>query len=193
MSEHMTDRQGDDAALFALIEQGRHWRARVGVRGDAHTRYLDAFAEAVQISPQTVTGARALLEWVKRECEEVMVAHESLSALVAGLLASPVLSVAVVDTDLPALGRELDAAWREELAAYLARPRADDPQVLATEAATSVIVERIVAIPATSLDGMRVKAQAFAWAHGGFDPNDRTDMRVLTSLMRDLIATKPEA
>jgi hypothetical protein len=49
----------------------------------------------VRTTPQTVAGARALLAWVKDDCEDMALPDENVAYLVDSLLASPVLAVEV--------------------------------------------------------------------------------------------------
>jgi hypothetical protein len=57
----------------------------------------------------------------------------------------------------------------------------------------AAIVERIAASPAVTIEGLRVKAKALSWCHA-FEPIDLTaqfgdtaDVRVITSIVRDLL------
>jgi hypothetical protein len=58
----------------------------------------------------------------------------------------------------------------------------------------AAIVERIVAAPATTIEGLRIKAKALSWCYA-FEPIDLTaefgdtaNVRVLASIVRDLLA-----
>jgi hypothetical protein len=96
-----------DSRLFELIAEGKHWWEEIGDACDlpdpspereaklteAHARYQDAFDEAVETVPQTVAGMRALLSWVKTDCEGISLPDENVAALVDSLLASPVLTM----------------------------------------------------------------------------------------------------
>jgi hypothetical protein len=62
-------------------------------RDEASDLYQDAFDEAVSTAPQTVAGIRALLAWVRRDCEGLALQEEHVADLVGSLLASPVLAV----------------------------------------------------------------------------------------------------
>jgi hypothetical protein len=46
----------------------------------------------VETVPQTTAGIRALLAWVKTDCERISLPDENVAALVDSLLASPVLA-----------------------------------------------------------------------------------------------------
>jgi hypothetical protein len=105
-----------DARLFELIAEGaRQWKkmgdllrlcdeviARIegrevlpedeAERDEASDRYQDAFDEAVSTAPQTVAGIRALLAWVRRDCEGLALQEEHVADLVDSLLASPILA-----------------------------------------------------------------------------------------------------
>jgi hypothetical protein len=61
-------------------------------RDEAMETYGEAFDEAMGTVPQTVAGIRALLEWIERDCDGVTLQEEHVHAVVASLLASPVLS-----------------------------------------------------------------------------------------------------
>jgi hypothetical protein len=57
-----------------------------------------------------------------------------------------------------------------------------------------MIVDKIIAAPATTIEGLRVKAQALRWCYA-FEPieltrdlGETTDVRVLASIARDLLA-----
>jgi hypothetical protein len=106
-----------DARLFELIEEGaRQWKKMGDVlrlcdevvaenegrevlpedeakRDEASDRYQDAFDEAVSTAPQTVAGIRALLAWVRQDCEGMALQDEHVADLVDSLLASPVLTM----------------------------------------------------------------------------------------------------
>jgi hypothetical protein len=98
-----------DSRLFELIAEGKHWWKEIGDACDlpdpspereeklaeAHSRYQDAFDEAVETIPQTVAGIRALLAWIKTDCEGISLPDENVASLVDSLLASPVLSMEV--------------------------------------------------------------------------------------------------
>lgn len=90
------------------------------------------------------------------------------------------------DAALLALGRRLQEAWAEQ--------RLLEPQG-AFEAAfdrTGAIASEIEALPATTLDGLRVKALAFWWCHSGeqpivLDDQQTTDIRLCQSIIGDLL------
>jgi hypothetical protein len=95
-----------DSRLFELVAEGKHWWKEIGDACDlpdpspereaalteAHSHYQDAFDEAVETVPQTTAGIRALLAWVKTDCEGISLPDENVAALVDSLLASPVLA-----------------------------------------------------------------------------------------------------
>jgi hypothetical protein len=96
-----------DSRLFELIAEGKHWWKEVGDAchlpdpsperdeklAEAHSRNQGAFDEAVETIPQSVAGMRALLAWVKNDCEDISLPDENVAALVDSLLASPVLAM----------------------------------------------------------------------------------------------------
>jgi len=68
-------------------------RTREAKRDEASDRYQDAFDEAVSTAPQSVAGIRALLVWVRQDCEGLALQDEHVTALVGSLLASPILAM----------------------------------------------------------------------------------------------------
>jgi len=93
------------------------------------------------------------------------------------------------DAELLALRETLETAWAVERRID-ARP-ANDDEVNAAVDATSEIAERIAALPATTLEGLRVKALAVMWC--GHDDigletfGDTTDLRIAGAIVRDLL------
>ncbi|MGA2492164.1 MAG: hypothetical protein ABSF67_04355 [Roseiarcus sp.] len=88
---------------------------------------------------------------------------------------------------MQSLSEELDAAT----ANY---ESAQDKEFEAAYKKAKGVVERIVAAPATTIEGLRVKAHALAWCYS-FEPiefvaafGDTTDVLVLASIVRDLLA-----
>lgn len=73
----------------------------------------------------------------------------------------------------------------------------DDPQAEATYYAVAAsILESVIATPATTLGGLRVKAEAIAWCHGGQLSADRADStadRLVASMVHDLLRSRPAA
>lgn len=87
---------------------------------------------------------------------------------------------------LAALGVALDEAIAREDQA-----NQNNPGDLAVSAEVKAIIEKIAQARAKSLDDMRVKARAVRWCYGEElepDPSDTTDIRVMSSLVRDLLS-----
>lgn len=86
-----------------------------------------------------------------------------------------------------ALGRELDAAWAHQAAV-------DESEDDAAHARAKEIIERIIATPTRSLEGLKLKARALSWCHWGdfhklYSRNNcTTDFRVVDSILSDLMA-----
>src|SRR4051812_43900775 len=82
------------------------------------------------------------------------------------------------DAALLLLAGELEAVWRAEKAVFagLRGDETDEAEAARYRAidAASEVAERIGALPATSLDGLRIKARAASWARDGYpyDPGD---------------------
>ena len=99
------------------------------------------------------------------------------------------------DAALLQLSEELDRAWDAEQAVFavwrnVCSNEADE-NTDAAAAVSSGIVEQIGETPATTLDGLRVKAKAVLWCHCGelesLDGDDATtDIRLADSILRDL-------
>lgn len=102
------------------------------------------------------------------------------------------------DAELLALGAEMDAAHVRERASWAALDpagwtEAEDAACEALAQAVVAIIDRILAAPARTLDGLKVKARAvdWCWSGEGFEPEsarDTTDVRLCYSAMRDLLA-----
>lgn len=102
------------------------------------------------------------------------------------------------DAELLALGAEMDAAHVRERAAWAALDRAgwteaEDAACEALADAVSAVINRILPVPARTLDGLLVKARAvdWCWSGEGFEPDsprDTTDVKLCYSAMRDLLA-----
>lgn len=105
--------------------------------------------------------------------------------LAAVAYAIPVMTMAD-DAELRKLGTSLADAWADEDTAYAAE--AWDEADAASER-TLALVARIQSLPAHTLDGLRIKAQAIAWCHSGDVqlPNAGTDMRMVNSIIADLL------
>jgi hypothetical protein len=131
------------------------------------------------------------------QSRRVVVGAMSLAAFTG---AAPLaLANAPPDAALLALGIELLSAWAAENATY-ARYRgvATHEADAATDAAfhaTSDVVDKIEALPATTFSGLRVKALAVSWTHSGepierdaFNEQCTQDVRLAASIVRDLLA-----
>jgi len=123
----------------------------------------------------------------------------AVTALAAGSAAAATVAVPATadtaDAELLALGRELDRLWaieRAEEAAYIAEHRGHDTAALdAATAASAAIAHKIRDLPATTLAGLRVKAEAFVWSQGGEHvehDDDATDTRLAAGIVRDIRA-----
>ena len=116
-------------------------------------------------------------------------------------LAVPALATAAEphpDAELLRLGRELDAAWAHERATY-ARMKGSyskeaDRITQAAMLATGEIVDRIEELPATTLDGFKVKARAVSWCYDGGEVDlgfqGTTDERLANAIIRELLAAQ---
>lgn len=93
------------------------------------------------------------------------------------------------DAKLIALGERLKAAWaveREALARNCSTEEGD-----AVNLACSEIADQIEKTPATTVEGLKVKASAIMWCCGNepfAEPYDTTDKRIVMSLLSDLKA-----
>jgi hypothetical protein len=98
------------------------------------------------------------------------------------------------DSELAALGRQSDL-----ISAALDRAGGHDEAMALLDRIES-LSSAIAATPATTLEGLRVKARATAWAllgdfEGDFDPSDESSInsRVAASIVRDLLRMTPSA
>lgn len=80
------------------------------------------------------------------------------------------------DGPLLVLSGDFELAWLAERRVF-ATPGVSDEACEAAADATSAIVQKILATPADSLDGLRVKARAISWCFDGetFDPAELTN------------------
>jgi hypothetical protein len=144
------------------------------------------------------------------------------SALPAALVPTTANSDQHPDAELIALGREFDIAGAEADRVSAARDdledrawnvagglsdRIDDarisvglPQIKAlgakTHAHANELGKRILAIRATTLEGLMVKARCALWCHGGIDDEidgEFNDQQVFLSLVSDLLAVQAES
>jgi hypothetical protein len=103
------------------------------------------------------------------------------------------------DAELLDLGRELERSWREERDAEINDGLDDNnPRLLAAIAASRAILDCIELLPARTVEGLRVKAMASAWALGCKPPPEAAMLfplaivpggRIIASLIRDLQAS----
>lgn len=125
-----------------------------------------------------------------------------------GFLASaPALAIATggmlavsADAALIELGRQFDEAW--EIEKLVSATALDTPegeaQVSAAVDAASAIVAKIESTPALTSAGLKVKGRAVMWCHSGeasigddfLSDQLTTDVRLATSILRDIIAMK---
>jgi len=126
-------------------------------------------------------------------------ATKSTAAVAAVAIPAVALASAPASADaaLIALGEELETAWAAEIAAY-AQYRGDfslEHEAITDAAyeATKAVILRIEAVPASTMEGLRVKARAVQWCYDA-DPVDlavdqsTTDLRLANSIIRDLLA-----
>jgi hypothetical protein len=162
--------------------------------------------------PREGTG-ETVLSGVYEMIGEMQVAGQKLPLMLAaagrGLMAP--LSDAGADARLLELGQRFEAAWAEQrrlgdaLDAASAEADGDPPhETAAHEAAhsrASRIADEIVAIPAQTIAGLRVKARTVLWCHAG-EPwaqenpprivlldgtTETTDYKVTESILADLL------
>jgi hypothetical protein len=114
-------------------------------------------------------------------------------AVVAPVVAAAAHAHAVENTALLKAGAEFERLWAIEVAA---KPSGSDGDWSRWDEAyeeTRSVVHGIVAIPACSMAGMKIKARAIQWCHGAdildVGANETTDARLANSLIRDLLAT----
>lgn len=118
----------------------------------------------------------------------------------AALVPPDALATIHPDATLLQLGSQFEAEWakeRELWAAAKLHPWPDPAGIPIGEQAeaqferTSELVDRIADMPALTLEGLRIKARALAWCHGG-DSLDQmltssfSDTRLLGSIVRDV-------
>lgn len=110
------------------------------------------------------------------------------AATVTGPIALANGSDAHTDTRLVQLGRELEASWAAEKAVCAIEP-IDEAACDAAIECTSAIVDQIKRCAARTMAGLRVKAQAIAWCHGGAPhiENETTDLQLAQTIVEDLL------
>lgn len=111
------------------------------------------------------------------------------AAVAVTAIAAPALATPHPDADLLALGREFDLAMAAE---RLIPPDADDDEINAATERGGVITRAILALPAKTLDGLRIKARAVEWCAceipGPDYFGDTTDCQLAASIVRDLLS-----
>ncbi|RWB65328.1 hypothetical protein [Mesorhizobium sp.] len=96
------------------------------------------------------------------------------------------------DRELLRLGRQLDKAWTKEKALESAGGFADGDAWEAAYEYTRTIVAQIEALPAKTMRGLQVKAQAIHWCHCGeqrdFNEHQTTDVRLVQQIFQTLLS-----
>jgi hypothetical protein len=125
--------------------------------------------------------------------------RDVLKGTAAGVVALSTAAAAVAhsnqhpDAELLRLGSLMGEAIAKEVA--LLR-HADDETLGAAMNVVGEIVDRIILLPATTLDGLRVKARALWWCcgfdfeaacHTSPDGHCPTDVRIMDGILRDLL------
>ena len=116
-----------------------------------------------------------------------------IPAIVASTSVSAIAGTDHADAELIRLGEELRMAHQRERALS----DADTPEDVFDAAlkVCSDLAEQIVAIRATTLDGIRAKARAVYWAaglHGEVDPAPCLGHRAADALLIDLLGAETE-
>lgn len=110
-------------------------------------------------------------------------------------IACPVVANAAQQADqaLLELDAKFEAAFAAEEVLRLARPETDNlTEWEAASALTQEIIDEIELIPATSLEGLRVKARCILWCSGdgsvsicnGFTADERFARQIIMSLLK---------
>lgn len=113
----------------------------------------------------------------------------------ASVASAPLVALAGTDTadaELLALGHEFEAAWANER--RVAAIAETDAECKAAWAPTAALVDRIIAMPAFTLPGLKVKARAMLWCGYELDEvgpemfsSSTTDFHLAGSIIRDLL------
>ena len=92
-------------------------------------------------------------------------------------------------------GEALEAAWGYEIATLILMKRLRTPEAdaaaKAARAATALIVDRIEAANAMTLDGLKVKARAVLWTRDG-EPRERQLPTRKIARMLETVCDRPE-
>ena len=155
----------------------------------------------------TKEGALAALELALEDMENFAsspLSKAMISAALGFLLSADTRDYAHPDAELLRLGSQLtadNARWKT-LPLSTGEPHDDwtdeeykaaEEEYQAAHQRCSSIVDRIEVIPPKTTDGLRIKAQAYAWCRGGegielYDP-ETTDVRLAAQIVRTLLAT----
>ena len=116
----------------------------------------------------------------------------ALGATVASASLPSVADAAHPDARLLRLGVELETAWADERRIYAAF---EADQISGEEAdkapdASRAVVDEILRWPATTLEGLRVKARAVSWCYCGDEiswDDETTDLQLALSIVNDLV------
>lgn len=99
-----------------------------------------------------------------------------------------IATVTSADSELLQLGYSLGEAWASEEQAY---DTEDWEQAELASNLASSLVARIQGMPAHTIEGLRVKAQALVWCYSGGEvqlPNsDTTNMKLVQGIIADLL------
>lgn len=152
------------------------WDAAEAAQAEPGARETVAFDALLATRPTTAAGLWALTAYLPEAVRKVGLSTDSTeqaaldalrqSALQLGLVQASATTVPVPahpDADLLALGLPFLAAWRDEGAAD---PTPDGVRSEA-QARCSALADRIAALPATTPEGLGIKALAFACYSGG--------------------------
>jgi len=163
----------------------------------AEATWRPILADIVAHTPRTASyqGALAAIELILSE-----IGYSLVEPWHRSFLGSALDYLKQSDVELKHLGGELEDAIAAEKAieaAYNAGQYEDEDVALdATYASTHAIIDQIVAIPASTIEGLRIKARAIQWCYHD-DPVDlvvdqnTTDLRIANSLIADLLAVPP--
>ncbi|MGF3026941.1 hypothetical protein ACQVP2_29505 [Methylobacterium aquaticum] len=166
------------AAVWSETAGGSpEWDVAEAAQAEPGARETQAFEALLKARPTTAAGLWALTAYLPEVVRKVGLNADSTeqaaldtlrdSALHLGFVqasAPPASAPAHPDAALLALGLPFLAAWRDEGAAD------PTPDGVSSEAQVrcSALADRIAALPATTLEGLGVKALAFACYSGGF-------------------------
>lgn len=113
--------------------------------------------------------------------------------LVLAATAHTAVAVAEIpDSDLLRLGEKFEALFAEEEAARIVGKETDDWSAWdVAYARTDSIVQQIEATPATTAEGLRIKARCIQWCYGDdpveIDQGNTTDVRLAQQIVQTLL------